>query len=97
MYGIVRDNTYDATKLTAGQAELDEFQAIHRKQPGYRGSFSVDIGNGRHIVVNLWESEEYARSALPVMVPVVQRLVEPLLSKPSHLIGTGTVVMNDLL
>jgi hypothetical protein len=96
MYAIVRDNAYDTTKLAEGQAQLAEFQVLHSQQPGYRGSLTVDIGNGRHIIVNLWEGEEYAGSALPVMVPIVQRLVEPLLSKPSQLIGTGLVVMNDI-
>jgi hypothetical protein len=46
--------------------------------------------------VNLWNREEDARAALPVMVPVVERLLEPMMTQPSELIGAGPVVLTDL-
>jgi hypothetical protein len=96
MYAIVRDATYDSARLAQGTAQLDEFQAIHARQPGYAGSIVIDLGNGRRLSVNLWESEAQANAALPVMVPVVERLVAPLLKAPAQLLGAGPVVATDL-
>jgi hypothetical protein len=56
----------------------------------------VDVGNGRWISVNLWESVQDAQAALPTMIPVVQRLIEPLTAGPSQLVGAGPVVLTDL-
>ena len=96
MYAIVRATTYDRQKLRNGRAQLDEFQAIHAQQPGYRGTVVVDVGDGRWISVNLWEREQDAQAALPKMVPMVQRLIEPLTAGPSQLVGAGLVVLTDL-
>jgi len=96
MYAIVRDASYDGARLAQGAAQLDEFQAIHARQPGYQGTIVVDIGNGRRITVNLWESEGQATAALPKMVPEVERLLTPLLTAPAQLIGAGPVVISDL-
>ncbi len=96
MYAVVRDNTYDPSKLAQGRERLAEFQAIHARQPGYRGGIVVDAGDGHWLTVNLWESEEQAIAALPALVPEVQRLLEPMMAGPSHLIGTGPVVLTDL-
>ena len=96
MYAIVRENTYDPAKLAQGSEQLAEFQALHARQPGYRGTINVDAGDGRWLIVNLWETEEHAAAALPLMIPVVQRLIEPLMAGPSRLIGTGPAVLADL-
>jgi hypothetical protein len=96
MYAVVRDNPFDATKLAQGRKQLDEFQALHARQPGFRGSLVVDLGNGHLLAVNLWETKEHAAAALPAMIPAVQRLIEPMLAAPSKLIGEGPVVQNDL-
>lgn len=96
MYAIVRDNRYDPAKLAQGQAQLDEFQALHARQPGYRGSIVVDAGNGRWLTINLWETQEHAASALSALVPEVQRLLEPLMAGPSQAIGAGPVAQIEL-
>ena len=96
MYAIVRENTYDPAKLDQGQARLIEFQALHARQPGYRGTMVVDAGDGRWLTVNLWETKEHATAALPALIPEVQRLLEPMMAGPSELIGTGPVVLTDL-
>src|SRR5919202_6680975 len=95
MYAIIRDNTFDPAKLMEGRDQFAEFQAVHARQPGYKGSIVVDAGNGRQLVVNLWETEEHAAAALPVMAPEVQRLVAPMMVAPSQLIATGPVVLAD--
>ena len=96
MYAIVRDTTYDPTRLAQGSEELAEFQALHARQPGYQGSMMVDAGNGRWLTVNLWESEEHATAARSALVPEVRRLLEPVMAAPSQVIGVGPVVASDL-
>jgi hypothetical protein len=96
MYAVVRENHYDPAKLAQGQAQLQEFQALHDRQPGALGTLIVDAGNDRWIVINLWESQDQATTALPGLVPEVQRLLEPLLAAPSELIAAGPVTLNTL-
>ena len=97
MHAIVRQNTYDVAKLAHANAALEEFRAVHASQPGYLGSIEIDAGGGTSLVVNLWESKEAASAALPKMVPVVERLLEPLMTAPSKLLGTGNVAWTDLI
>ena len=96
MYAIVRENTYDLAKLARSHAQLADFQALHARQSGYRGTLVVDAGDGRWLTVNLWETEEHATAALPALVPVVQRLLEPMMASPSLIIATGPVMLTDL-
>ena len=86
MFAIVRLNSFDPVKLAASPA-LEQFDQIHRTQPGYVG----------RLVLNLWESEEYSTAALSVVGPEVGRLLEPLMSHPSELVGAGTVISTDLV
>jgi hypothetical protein len=95
MYAIVRLNSFDPIKLDASPA-LEQFDQIHRNQPGYVGTMVVDLHAGRRLVLNLWESEEHSAAALSVVGPEVGRLLEPLMSHPSELIGAGTVISTDL-
>jgi len=96
MYAIVRETTYDAAALEQGQAQLDEFQALHASQDGYAGTVVVELAEGRWLTVNLWSSPEAASAALPVMVPAVRRLLDPMMAGPSRMIGAGRVVLTDL-
>lgn len=96
LHAIVRETRYDPAAVEAGRAALDEFQEIHEGQPGYRGTLVVDTGDGRWLTVNLWESAEQARAALPEMSPVVEELLEPMMTEPSELLGQGPVVLTDL-
>src|SRR5918912_1928810 len=96
MYAVIRVNQYDPAKLAQEQAQLDEFQALHDRQPGALGTLVVDAGDNRWITINLWDSQEHATAALPGLVPEVQRLVEPLLARPSQLVAAGSVTLNPL-
>jgi hypothetical protein len=96
MYAIIRKNIYDATKLAQAGPALAEFQALHAAQPGYAGSIDIDTAGGQRIVVNLWQSEQDARAGQTVLVPHVQRLLEPLMAAPSQLVGSGQVAASDL-
>jgi hypothetical protein len=96
MYAVARINRYDPEKFSASSGNLDEFDRIHRAQHGYVGTATVDLRDGRHLVLNLWESEEDAAAALRVVGPEVGRLLAPLMSGPSELLGTGDVLFTDL-
>ncbi|HEX8969789.1 MAG TPA: hypothetical protein VF937_18040 [Chloroflexota bacterium] len=96
VYAVVRRNTYDQTRLSQHRQQLDEFDALHARQPGFRGTISIQAGDGSVLVLNLWESKASAEAGLGVLRPVVQRLVEPLLATPSVLVAEGDVLTYDL-
>lgn len=96
MYAVLRLNSFDQAKLAASRDELEEFDRVHAAQPGYVGSVVVDLGQGRRFALNLWDSEQHSAAALSVLGPEVRRLLGPLLSSPSELIGAGTVISSDL-
>ncbi|WP_328995992.1 hypothetical protein OG394_15165 [Kribbella sp. NBC_01245] len=96
MYAVLRINTFDAAKLGASTAQLEEFDRIHASQPGYEGNITVDLGGGRRMMVNLWNSEEDGKAAFAHLRPEVDRLLTPLMSAASEFLGAGPVVAADL-
>jgi len=72
MFAIVRLNSFDQIKLAASPA-LEQFDQIHRTQPGYVGTIVVDLQAGRRLVLNLWESEEDSAAALSVLGPTARQ------------------------
>lgn len=96
MYAIVRRTPYQQDKLPQVTEGLAEFQKVHAAQRGYLGTVIVDAGDGVWLTLNLWESEQAAAAALPTMVPVVQRILDPAMRGPSEIIGAGAVVLTDL-
>lgn len=96
MQAVLRINSYDPAKLADHADDLDEFDRLHAAQPGYLGTVAVDLGEGRRFVLNLWDSEEHRMAGLATLGPAVERLVNPVLSAPSELIGVGEVVATDL-
>ena len=63
---------------------------------GYAGSIVVDLAAGRRFTLDLWRSEEHSAAALSVLWPEVNRLLNPLMSNPSELVGVGPVLSADL-
>ena len=68
MFAIVRLNSFDPIKLATSPA-LEQFDQIHRTQPGYVGTIVVDLQAGRRLVLNLWESGEHGVAALSMTSP----------------------------
>ena len=97
MYAIVRRAAYRADAVDGVRQHLDEFQEQHASQAGYVGTVVVDAGDGVWLTLNLWDSEEAARAALPAMIPVVRRLLEPAMREPSDIVGAGPVILTDLV
>ena len=91
MFAIVRLNTFDEDKRATATGELREFGRLHTSQPGYAGSLTVALGDGRHLIVNLWDSERQASAGLSNLRAKVGRALQPLMTAPSQLIGAGPV------
>jgi hypothetical protein len=95
-FAIIRVNNFDHEKLSQGDEKFEEFQRIHSSMRGYRGSIVVDAGDGRLVTINLWQSQEHAMHAMEALLPELQRLIEPMLSGPSQLVGVGVIIASDL-
>jgi hypothetical protein len=96
MYAVIRDNQYDPKKLPQSAKEMSEFNAHHATQPGYDGNIVVDLSNGHMLIVTLWRTEKQAHAARIALEPDIQRLLVPLMTRPSQLVGAGPVVVADL-
>lgn len=96
MQAVVRQGSYDPDALAASGELMEEFERVHAAQPGYAGNVVVDLGDGERILVTLWDSEQHAAEARPVLGPVVQTLLGPLERAPSQLLGAGPVIRSDL-
>lgn len=96
MHAVLRINTYDPKKLAEHADQLAEFDRIHAAQPGYLGTVTVDLGQGRRFLINLWETDDHRQAALAALGPAVESLVNPLFGAPSELIGVGEVISTDL-
>lgn len=95
MQAVLRVNSFAPGRLAAGREQLEEFNRIHAAQPGFLGSMTVDLGEGRQFVLNLWDSDEHRVAGLGALGPAVERLINPLLARPSELIGFGPVIASD--
>jgi hypothetical protein len=96
MFATVREGTYDPEQLGQGQPQLEEFAALRARQPGDAGSLTVDAGGGRTFTLALWESEAQAAAARAVLEPEAQRLMGPLWTVPTRVLGRGAVLRTDL-
>ena|ERR1051326_979793 len=96
MYAIVRDSQFDPRKFGQGREQLDRFQSLHAGQPGYAGTLLVDAGDGRVLIVTMWEDEQLAIAGRDVLGPQVQQLLGPLMTRESRIVGYGPVLATDL-
>lgn len=96
MFAVIRDNRFDPEKLARGAESLEQFQDRHAAQPGYCGNLTIDAGNGRHLLVTLWESAAKAQAARSALEPDIREFVMPLLAEPSQFIGSGGVLYDDM-
>ncbi len=96
MHAVVRETRYAPDQPIVETKEFREFQKEHADLDGYQGTVVVDVGGGRFITLTIWRTREDMNAARAAMGPVVGRTVEPLMSAPARLLGTGAVVVDDL-
>ena len=97
MYAVFRENTYPNELELDRDQNFREFQEKHADQPGYLGTVVADTGNGRHLSITLWATEAEMKAAREALGPVIGSLLDPLMVSPSKLLGTGRVVVNDVI
>ncbi len=96
MYATVREATFKSGNEERAAPRLQEFWQLRARQPGYRGNVTVDAGEGRSLILTLWDSEEQATAARRVLEPEGERLMGDLRASPSRILGEGTVRQDDL-
>lgn len=97
MFAVVRINHLDPDRVRLAHDQLREFDQTHSAQSGYRGTLTVDLADHRSLVVNLWDNEQHAATARATLSPIVRRLLDPVLSHPSQLLGAGPALTLELL
>jgi len=96
MHAVVRETTYPVGTPLAERPEFNAFQEAHAARPGYLGSVVTHLGSGRHITVTLWDTAENMNAARDAIGPTVKTLIEPIMTAPARLLGTGEVVYADI-
>lgn len=96
MHAVIRETTYDPNDPIQRTRAFQEFQQEHARLNGYAGSVLVDVGRGRLITLALWQTVADMNAAREAIGPVVERTISPLMTSPAKLLGTGTVVFDDL-
>jgi hypothetical protein len=96
MQAVLRLNTFRTDSLPEAVEALSELEQQHTDKEGYVGTLTVDLGQGRFFVANVWDNEEHRLAGLRALGPVVDQLINPLLSGPSELIGVGAVLPSNL-
>lgn len=97
MYAVFRQTQYSPDVPVHRTPEFREFQQAHAERPGYRGTVVADAGEGRLLTMTLWQTAEDMQAARQALGPVVGRLLDPMMTTPSTLIGTGEVLVSDLV
>ena len=91
MYAVVRRIILVPGAAEQGSDDRDEVRTVHERQPGFVGTLDIDQGDGRHVVVNLWESAEAAEAGRKIVGPVAARTMEKLTAEPPELLAVGEV------
>jgi len=97
MYAVFRETSYAADQKIEETEAFKAFQDKHAKQSGYLGTVVTNVGEGRYLTVTLWQSKKNMDDAREVLVPVVEDLLNPIMTAPTKLLGTGPVVVNDII
>lgn len=97
MFAVIRETTYPLGTPLAERPEFEAFQEKHATQPGYLGTIVTHLGDGRHITVTLWDTAEHMNAARDAIGPTVKTLIEPIMSAPTKLLGTGEVAYADII
>jgi hypothetical protein len=96
MHAVIRETSYTPKRPLEDMPQFAEFQAAHAARQGYRGTIVTRIGDGRYVTLTLWATAADMDGARDALDPVVQRLLNPLMTAPTQLYGTGQVVATDL-
>jgi hypothetical protein len=51
MYAVLRVNSVMPDPSPTSVAQMEEFDRLHGAQPGFRGTVTVDLGDGRRFLI----------------------------------------------
>jgi quinol monooxygenase YgiN len=91
MFAVVRDVTLVPERYAAGRAAVEEFTTFFDRQPGCRGQLVVDAGEGRHLVLEVWESEAHYLASRETVGREADRLLRPMFAGEGRIVGSGAV------
>jgi len=97
MYAVFRETHYAEGERIQDTPQFRAFHRAHAERPGYVGTAVTDVGGGRLLTMTLWRTEDDMHAARAALGPVIGQLLEPLMTAPSTLLGTGRVVVGDLV
>jgi hypothetical protein len=97
MLAVIRETTYPLDAPLAERPEFKAFQDKHAALAGYLGTIVTHVGNGRHVTVTLWDTAEHMDAARDAIGPAVKALIEPIMTAPTKLLGTGEVAYADII
>lgn len=97
MFAVIRETTYPLGTTLAQRPEFKAFQEKHAAQTGYLGTVVTHLGDGRYITVTLWDTAGHMSAARDAIAPRVKTLIEPIMTAPANLMGTGEVVYADIV
>ena len=97
MYAVFRETTYAPDEKIEETEAFKAFQHKHAQQPGYLGTVVTNVGEGRYLTVTLWQSKKNMDDSREALTPVVDDLLNPIMTAPAKLLGTGPVVVNDII
>lgn len=97
MFAVFRESNYAPGVSLDASPEFQAFQKAHAGLAGYVGTVVTEVGGGRFLTMTLWETERAMLDARTAIAPVVDRFIAPMMTSPAVLLGTGRVVVNDLV
>jgi hypothetical protein len=97
MLAVIRETTYPTDTPLAERPAFKAFQEKHATLPGYLGTIVTHLGDGRHITVTLWDTADHMNAARDAIGPTVKTLIEPIMTAPTRLLGTGKVAYADVV
>jgi hypothetical protein len=74
MYAEVDEAIFDPA-CPPSRGLLRRWRALFDSLPGARGSLAIEVGDGRRVVVRLWDSAAAARGADPTVNAAIARFV----------------------
>ena len=92
MYAVIRESAPPGAMTEQLRAGQTEFAALRAGQPGFVGSLTVDLGDGKWALMTLWESQQAAEAGRGVLEPQATRLT----GRSVRIVYQGEVVADDL-
>jgi len=96
MHAVFREARYPVDLPIERTPQFQEFHKAHATRTGYVGTVVARLDEERYLQVTLWQTEHDMHAAREALTPVIERLLNPLMTAAAVLLGTGRVVFSDI-